>query len=266
MDKENKLVAQLRTVSGSSSSRRLRRDGHLPGKINCEGGKCLLIQLNRHSFEMMMRHHSSEHLLFDIEVDKEKSRKVLLKEVQHNPVTDAVMHVDFVEVSMTKKMRVHIPVILVGEPVGVSQEGGVLEQLLRELDIECLPSDLVETIEIDVAGMKLHETLLVEKLSIDPKLVILTDKKLAVAGVMEPREEEVAPEAAAAGVEGAEPELIAKEKKEGDEDAEAGEGEKKEEPGKKEATGGQKEAAAKKPEAGGKKEAPGKKPEQKAGK
>ena len=132
MDKENKLVAQLRIVSGSSSARRLRHDGHLPGKINCEDGKCLLIQLNRHSFEMMMRHHSSENLLFDMEVDKEKARKVLLKEVQHDPVTDTVIHVDFLEVSMTKKMRVHISLILVGEPIGVSQEGGVLEQILRD--------------------------------------------------------------------------------------------------------------------------------------
>jgi large subunit ribosomal protein L25 len=256
MDKENKLVAQLRTVSGSSSSRRLRRAGHLPGKINCEDGTCLLIQLNRHSFEMMMRHHSSEHLLFDLEVDKDKSRKVLLKEVQHNPVNDAVMHVDFLQISMTKKMRVNIPVILVGEPVGVSQEGGVLEQLLRELDVECLPADLVETIEIDVAAMKLHETLLVEKLTIDPNLTILTDKKLAVAGVMEPRqEEEATPEAAAAaGTGAAEPEVIAKEKKDGAEEAEAGEGEKKEESGKKEPAGKKPEAAA------------GKKPERKAGK
>jgi large subunit ribosomal protein L25 len=240
-----------------------------------------MIQLDRHSFEMMLRHHTSENLLFDVEIDKETPRKVLTKEIQRDPVTGTVINADFVEVSLTKKMRVKIPLMLMGEPVGVSQEGGVLEQMLRALEVECLPSDMVESIDVDVTALKLKETLLVEKLPVNPKLTVLTDKKLAVAGVMEPRaEEEVTPEAAVPGAEGAEPEVIGKDKKEGEEEGEAGEGEEEGEAkadgkgkadgktkpeGKGKAEGKGKEEPAKKEEPK-KKDAAGKKPEGKAGK
>jgi large subunit ribosomal protein L25 len=222
--KENKLIAESREVTGSANARRLRRAGRLPGVINLDGGASRLVQMDRHKFEMTLRHHTSENVIFDLAIDEKEPLKVLLKDVQRSPVTGTVVHVDFIEISMTKKMRVRIPIVLVGEPLGVLHEGGVLEQMLRDLEVECLPSDLVDAIELDVSGLKLHESLLAGQLQIGSKLTVLTPKHLAVAGVMEPKkEEEVVAEASAEGVLPTEPELIGKEKKEGEEEGEEGE-------------------------------------------
>ena len=222
MSKEMKITAQKRLVSGSSSVQRLRKEGLLPGIVNTTKGESRLIQMNRHDFDMFLRHHKSESLILDLEVEGDKIRKVLLKEVQHHPVSDMILHVDFLEVSMTKKMRVNIPVRLVGEPVGVTSEGGVLDQLIRTVEVECLPADLVEGIEVDVSAMKVGDAMLVKEIKVDPKLHILTNGSVAVANVSIPQVVEETPvegEAAAA-----EPEVIGakKDEEEGEEGAAEG--------------------------------------------
>jgi len=258
MVKENKLVVESRKAIGSAASRRLRRDGKLPGIINSDKGETAPIQLSRHEFEMLLRHQRSANIIFDIVVDSSASKKVLLKEVQYDPITGNIRHVGFVEISMTSKMRVRIPIVLLGEPVGVTQEGGVLEHVTRELEVDCLPGDLVEMIEADVSHLKLGEAVRVRDLKINAKLAVVTPGDVAVAIVSAPRkeEEEVKPEEAAVeGAEGAEPEVIGKKKEEGEEGEEEAEGaEKKSEKGaKKEEKGApakkdEKGAAEKKPE------------------
>jgi len=221
MSKEMKITAQKRLVSGSSSVQRLRKQGLLPGVIGTSKGESRLIQMNRHDFDMFLRHHRSESLILDLDIEGDKTRKVLLKEVQHHPVSDMILHVDFIEVSMTKKMRVNIPVRLIGEPVGVTSEGGVLDQLIRSVEVECLPGDLVEGIEIDVSALKVGDAILVSQIKVDPKLHILTNGSVAVANVSIPKViEEVTEEAAAVP---GEPEVIGA-KKEGEEGEEGAEG------------------------------------------
>jgi large subunit ribosomal protein L25 len=232
MVKENKLVVETRTAIGSASARRLRRDGKIPGIINNDKGEAAAIQIQGHEFEMLLRHRRGENILFDIVADASQPKKVLLKEVQHDPMTGAIRHVDFVEVSMTNKMRVRIPIVLLGEPVGVLQEGGILEHVTRELEVDCLPADLVEAIEVDVSPLKLKESVRVRDLKVGAQLTVVTPADVAVAIVSEPRkeEEEVKPEEAAVeGAEGAEePEVIGKKKEEGEEGEEgAEEGDKK---------------------------------------
>jgi len=225
MAKEIKIQAQKRTVSGSGSVERLRKQGLLPGIINNDKGESILIQMNRHDFDMFLRHHSSESLIIDVDLEGDKVRKLLLKEVQHHPVTDLIRHVDFLEVSMTKKMRVNIPIRLIGDPVGVLTEGGVLDHLIRTVEVECLPGDLVEGIDVDVSALKVGDAILVKEMKVDPKLHILTNGAVAVAGVSIPKVvvEEVPEEAAATT---AEPEVIGAKKEgeegEGEEGAEAG--------------------------------------------
>jgi len=261
MVKENKLVVETRTAIGSASARRLRRDGKIPGIINNDKGEAAAIQIQGHEFEMLLRHRRGENILFDIVADASQPKKVLLKEVQHDPMTGAIRHVDFVEVSMTNKMRVRIPIVLLGEPVGVLQEGGILEHVTRELEVDCLPADLVEAIEVDVSALKLKESIRVRDLKVGAKLTVVTPGDVAVAIVSEPRAEEVEvkpEEVAAEGAEGAEPEVIGKKKEEGEEGEEgAEEGDKK---GKKEDKGAKKDekgAPARKDEKG----APAKKDE-----
>jgi len=216
MSKEAKLVVQTREASGTSGSRRLRREGWLPGVVNGAKGRSSMVKLSSHNFEMMLHHHASENLIFDLQIDEEKPRKVLLKEVQHDPLTGYVLHVDFLEISMTKKMRVNILLTLVGEAAGV-HEGGVLEHLMREIEVDCLPADLVEEIEVDVSALNIGDTLLVRDLKVDEKLAVLTAGDIAVVSVAHPRvEEEVAveEEAAVEGAEGAEPDIIREKGKE----------------------------------------------------
>ncbi len=211
MAKKIEFNAQKREETGKNSARRLRYAGLVPGVFNLRNGDSRLIKMNRHDFELLMAHHASESLIMDLHIDGSSAKKALLKEVQHDPITDKVLHVDFLEISMTKKMTVSIPVNFVGEPVGVTDEGGVIEHLIRELEVECLPNDLVESIDVDVSELKIGDTLMVENLKVDPSLTILTPADVAVASVAAPHVE-VEEEEEGEAEEGAEPEVIGKDK------------------------------------------------------
>lgn len=222
MANDNKVIAQTRDVQGSTAAGRLRRAGLVPGIVNPRRGKPKLIQMNRHDFELLLQHHASESLVLDVEVDGTKALKVLLREVQHDPISGQALHADFQEISMTARMQVHVPLELVGEAAGVNV-GGVLDQHLRELEVECLPGDMPERIDVDVSALNIGDTLRVSDLSIDPTMTVVTDASTAVAGVLAPRvEEEPAEDEAAAEEEGAEPEVIGEKKEQEEEQEPAG--------------------------------------------
>jgi len=209
------LAAEKREVSGSSAARRLRREGLLPCVLNTDKGESRLLQVARHGFELLLKHHRSESLILDLRVDKEKPMKVLLRAVQHDPLTDETVHADFVEVSMTRKMKVQVPIVLAGEAVGVTQTGGVLEHLLRDLEIECLPGDISESVEVDISHLNIGDTVLVREMTVPSSWTVLADADVAVAAVAAPRveEEPVVEEEAEAAEEG-EPEVIGEKKEE----------------------------------------------------
>lgn len=229
--KENKLTVEVREWKGKGDAGRHRRQGTIPGVLNSEGKESTPICLNTHEFEQMLRHHSGENVLVDLSIKGGASRKALLKEVQHHPVTGTAIHADFMAVSMTRIMRVRIPIFLVGDPVGVLQEGGMLEQLLRDVEIECLPADIPESIELDVSGLKLNQTLHASDIPLVAKLKLATAGDLPVAHVVMPKEEEEAAPAAE-GATPAEPELVsdAKKKEKEAEAAAAGDGDAKKAP------------------------------------
>lgn len=203
--------AQERTRSGSNASGGLRRQGTIPAVVYGEGKPTAAIQLNERDFNAMLHRHASEHMILDLVVDGGAPRKVLLKEVQHHVLTGRLLHVDFNEVSMTRRLRVEVPIELVGDPVGVTQQGGSLDHLLRKVEIECLPDDLIEQVEVDVTNLALGQHLNVKDLPLDPaKYRVVTSGEIAIASVSVPRVEEVAApaegEAAAAAT--AEPEVL----------------------------------------------------------
>lgn len=219
MAKEIKLSANKRETSGSSAAKALRKTGWMPAVVYGEKG-ARSIQINRHNFDLMLKHHASENLIVDLDVEGDAPVKALLREVQHEAVLGHPLHADFIEISMTKKMRVSIAITLVGDPVGVTQQGGILEHVMRTLEVECLPMDLVETFTVDVSGLALGKTLMVRDLTIDPKFTVLTAGDVAVATVVAPREEKVeTPEAAAEAA--ATPEVVGKKKEEGEGEAAA---------------------------------------------
>jgi len=209
-----KISVAPRAAKGSSESRRLRRSGWFPGIVYGAGKDVQMVQVNEHEFRRSLHGHSSEHVLLDLDIQGQEMKKVLLQEVQHNSLTGKITHADFHEVSMTEKLRVEVGIHLVGLPVGVSQGGGVLEHLLREVEIECLPGDLMEVIEIDVSGLNIGDSLNVSDIKLDTsKYHIITHGELAVAMVAAPTAvEDVAPAAVEGAEAPAEPEVI-KEKK-----------------------------------------------------
>lgn len=205
---QSKVIAKNRVSRGTSNARRLRRSGGLPAVLSHEDGKSQSLELNRHDLAMMLHQHTSENVIVDLEIDGEAIGKVLLKDVQHDPVSGDLLHADLVSISMTEKMRIMIPLTLVGEAPGLML-GGTLEHILREIEVECLPMDLVEEIEVDVSGLQIGDMIHISDIHLGSKFDVLTDAELPVATVAAPRVEEETAEADATGAAaGTEPEVI----------------------------------------------------------
>ena len=223
--KETKLTAKPRVGKGSGEAGRLRRTGWFPAVVYGEGRPGVDIQLNEHDFVMMLRTHRSENMIVDLVVEgTEKPYKVMLKAMQHHPITGRVIHLDFYEVSMTRKIEVELPVKLVGVPTGVANEGGILEHVLRALTVQCLPGDLIEDLELDVSALSVGKTLRVRDMKIDTaKYRIMDDPDQVIAAVAAPRTEEEEKAEADAAATAAGPEVLTEKKaEEGEEGAEKG--------------------------------------------
>ncbi len=245
---EMKVKAQPRSGRGTSASRRIRHSGTIPAIVYGVGKAPQNLQVNTRDFTRGLHKQTSEHVILNLEIGDGDVRKVLLQEVQHHAVTGEIIHADFHEISLTEKLRVKVPLKLIGEPVGVSQMSGVLDHLVREIEIECLPLEIPEHFDLDVTSLNIGHGFKAGDIKLDPaKYRLITDKDLAVVAVSAQRAEE---EVVAAPVEGAaaEPEVLREKKpEEGEEGAEAAK------PGAKPAAGAKGEA---KPAAGAKTAAP----------
>jgi large subunit ribosomal protein L25 len=249
MVKDIRIKAERRAERGSGAVRRLRRAGFVPAAINRLGGESVALKLNAHEFENMLRHHAGQQLVVTVECDGQPV-PTLLREVQSDVMDGHVIHADFGEIDLRSKLRVAIAVRLTGEPEGVRNEGGILEQTLRQIEVECLPTDIVPSFTVDVTALKLGQSLAVRDVKIDSRYTVLSSADLAVATIVAMAAEEVVEEAAPAEVvPGGEPEVITKGKKEEDGEGEAAAPGEKKEPAKgekKEAPKGEKGGAEKK--------------------
>ena len=235
------LTVKRRSASGTRPVRRLRHEGIVPGIVYGRGMEPMSVAVNRRELVKLLHAKTGEHALVTLRLEDGKAweKPALVQAVQHDPVDGHVVHVDFHAIVLTERLKVKVPVILKGEPVGVKQDGGVLEQFLREVEVECLPTDIPAGVEHDVNAMKVGDTVHVRDLAPPKGARITSDPEGAIASVQTPKVEAPAEEAAAV----TEPEVI-REKKE-----EAGEAEGEE------AAKGEKPVEAKKPEP--KKEAKG---------
>ncbi len=216
------LNAQSREAKGTANARRIRHEGKLPGVIYGEGGEATMVSLSERDLEAELRRHASERVMVEIAVDNAAPAKVLIKDVQHHPLTRRILHIDLQTVSMTEKLRVFVPVELVGEPDGVITFGGILESLAREVEIECLPDDIPNSLELDVSALGLGDTVTMGDIKLDAgKATLASDPEIAVAHVSAPKvadDEEAEGEEGEEGEEGAssEPEVITEKKEEGE--------------------------------------------------
>lgn len=204
-----RIKAEARTEQGTGAVRRLRRTGMIPGSVmKMKKGGTELIKLPAHDFMMAMRGHAAKQLLVTLDMDG-REVPALMREMQNDVLAGTPIHVDFSEVSLTEKVRVTVPLFLTGEAVGVKLGGGVLEQVLRTVDVDCLPTDIAEKFDIDISQLGLDQTLFVRDLKLGDKFTVATRGELAVAVVKAPDD---APAGGAAAAEA--PAVITKGKKE----------------------------------------------------
>ncbi len=221
MAQQIKLTAQLRSESGRGAVKRMRAKGVVPAVVYGPHTTPLMIGVNEKELETLLSHATSENLLVDLQVSESggvKNRLALIQDVQHHPVEDDILHVDFRELSATEKFRTSVGVRAIGEPTGVKNSGGILEFILRELRIECLPKDMPEHIDINVEHLDIGQSIHVREITPPPGVVLLDDKDRPVLLVAAPLTEEeltAATTVAAAG-EAAEPEVIKAKKEEGE--------------------------------------------------
>jgi len=223
------VTAESRTESGKNANRRLRIKGLIPGVVYGAKKETLPVSVSPKDIGTVLKSASGENTLFDLDL-KGGRRKVILKEFQREPLKGRLLHVDFYEVALDKKIEVKVPVEIVGVPVGVKTQGGILDFVTRELEIECLPTEIPDKISVDVTGLELGKHLRVSDLQVPDRVVVLTEPGIVVVHVVAPRAEEVAaPVEAVAGAEAAgEPEVIKKGKVEGEAETEKEKPEKKE--------------------------------------
>ena len=207
---DTKLIVKKRDLEGSSNARRLRKTGFVPAVVYGDEKEPVSVKIDTHAFGQLLHHHASESLLIDIEIEDEGTLSVLVKDVQHHPVSDDILHVDLMRVSANKPIAVDISLELVGEAAGV-QAGGVVDHVMHAIGVECLPGDLVETFEIDISALEIGDALHVSDLKLGAKFKILVDGEAIVATVAAPKvdvEEDEVSDAAA------EPEVITEKKEE----------------------------------------------------
>ncbi len=210
-----RLKAEPRTEQGTGAVRRLRRTGMIPGSVmKMKKGGTELIKLPAHAFMMAMRGHASKQLLVTLDLDG-REVPALMREMQNDVLAGTPIHVDFSEVSLTEKVRVTVPIYLTGEPVGVKIGGGVLEQVLRTIEVDCLPTNIAEKFTIDVSSLDLDQTLFVRDLKLGDEQTVVTRGEYAVAVVKAPEDAPGAAPGAAPAAEKA-PEVIKKGKEEAD--------------------------------------------------
>ena len=213
------LEAIARETFGKNEARRTRREGKVPGVLyGGDGAKATPISVEPKALLKILHSESGANTLISLKLSGAADTKVLVKEYQLDPVTHKVLHADFYRVAMDKLIQVTIPVVVKGEPKGVKQQGGILEFIRREIEVECLPADIPENVEVDVSELMLHQGIRVRDLTVDPKWTPKSDPDMMIVHVIMPKAEEVAAPAAeaaaAAPVVPAEPEVIKKGKKE----------------------------------------------------
>jgi large subunit ribosomal protein L25 len=215
MAKQVKLKAEPRTNVGRSAARQLRARGLIPAVIYGGKDKPQPLQVTARDINTMMSHASGENVLVELEITGDGStRTALVQEVQHSPVGGEIRHVDFHAISMDQMIQAEVPLEPTGTAVGVKTFGGLLEQSLRALAIECLPGDLPDSITVDVSQLNIGDSIHVRDIQLPPGVAPKVQPDLTAFSVVAPIVEEapvVEAEAAAAG-----PEVITEKKEEGE--------------------------------------------------
>src|SRR5438094_5852955 len=179
----NVLEAQPRTPGNKNEARRVRRGGKLPGVLYGAGKEALSLTLDPRQVTRILHSATGHNTIFDLALNGERT-KAMIVDWQYEPIKGALLHIDLKRIAMDQKLTVMVPIMLKGEATGVKQQGGILEQVTREVEIECLPADIPTQIEADVTELVFGKVMRVSDLPHNEKLKFLTDSNQPVAHVI----------------------------------------------------------------------------------
>ncbi len=218
------ISATNRADRGKNAARRLRRRGLVPGIVYGGKGENLAVAVDPKALQRVLRSEAGRNAILKLSIADHGSTNAILKNWQVDPVKESFLHADFYRIAMDVAIRVTVPIHVVGEARGVKVDAGILELVIREIEVECLPGDIPERIAVDVSDLGINQSLRVSDVPIPAKVKVLQAADQVVVHVVAVKEEEAAPAAAAAPVAegeaaapGAEPEVIKKGKKEEEE-------------------------------------------------
>jgi len=210
------LEVQSREETGKNANRRLRATGLIPAVVYGGDLDPVAIQVDRRTLHDLFKQTGGENAVFLLKLaGTDQKRHSMVRELTIDPITRQVIHIDFLRVLMTEKVKVQVPINLEGTPVGVKNEGGVLDFITREVEVECLPGDIPQTLELDVSDLEIGSHCEVKDLEVPAGVELMVELDKVIVAVAHSRVatevEEAEAEAAEAGlleVEEAEPELI----------------------------------------------------------
>ena len=158
------LKAEARTGTGKRVAKDLRIKGLIPANVYKQGKAAMNLQVSNDDFAQIIHTKAGENVIITLKISggAAKDKTVLIKEIQRHPVKDNILHVDFNEISLTEVLKVNVPLVSRGEPVGVKVDGGVLEHIMWELQVECLPTAIPEKVEVDVSNLKIGDAIYVK--------------------------------------------------------------------------------------------------------
>lgn len=223
-----KIEAESRETFGKNVARRLRHAGRIPGVVYGDQGPSLPVAVDPKEVLRVLRSDAGQNAIFNLEIKGKAPARVMLRDWQLDPIKGNLLHVDMVRIGRDHKLRVRVPIHVVGDAKGVKIQGGIFEFLLREVEVECLPDDIPDSVTVDVTEMMIGRNLRVADLPLNPKVKTLTEANRVVAHVVALKVEEEKPAEEVAAAAPAEPELIRKTRAEDEEEGEEAEGGKKE--------------------------------------
>ncbi|MDT8435979.1 MAG: 50S ribosomal protein L25/general stress protein Ctc [Gemmatimonadota bacterium] len=191
---EAKLRVEAREERGKGPARRMRQEGRIPGSLYGHGIDPVSVAVDERELEALLAGISVENTLIDLTVGRGRPRRVLIRDVQRHPVRPRILHVDFFQINVDEKLVVNVPLHLTGSATGV-KNGGVLQQIRHEIEVECLPTDIPELFEVDISALDIGDSLHVRDIDAGG-LDVRDDGDLTICAVAAPRivEEEEAEE------------------------------------------------------------------------
>jgi large subunit ribosomal protein L25 len=206
----NVIEAQMRTPGGKNVNKRLRNSGIIPAVLYGPGKETIAISVDPQIVQDILHSESGRNSIFTINVDGSAQNNSMVKDYQLDPVQGELIHVDFIQIAMDRRLQLDVNIELVGEPMGVKIGGGIMDFVTRSIEVECLPADIPESIKVDVSHLDINDYIRVNNIEVDPKVKVLSDPEVVVVTIIPPVKEEAPVVEEEAVAEAEEPEVIKK--------------------------------------------------------